>query len=55
MGRSPLPWRMGGVVRVRGLSVGLQAGVGRWLKSPDTAADGWRFRVQANFVLPKTW
>jgi hypothetical protein len=35
------------------LPVSLQAGVGRWLTSPDTAADGWRFRVQANFVLPK--
>jgi hypothetical protein len=35
------------------LPISLQAGVGRWLQSPDTAADGWRFRLQANFVLPK--
>jgi hypothetical protein len=35
------------------LPVSLQAGLGRWLKSPDTGPDGWRFRVQANFVLPK--
>jgi hypothetical protein len=35
------------------LPVSLQAGVGRWLDSPDTGPDGWRFRVQANFVLPK--
>jgi len=35
------------------LPVSLQAGVGRWLESPETAADGWRFRLQANFVLPK--
>lgn len=35
------------------LPVSLQAGVGHWLTSPDGAADGWRFRVQANFVLPK--
>jgi hypothetical protein len=35
------------------LPVSLQAGVGRWLDSPDSGPDGWRFRVQANFVLPK--
>jgi len=35
------------------LPVSLSGGVGRWLTSPDGAADGWRFRVQANFVLPK--
>lgn len=31
----------------------VQAGVGYWLESPDVAAEGWRFRLQANFVLPK--
>jgi hypothetical protein len=35
------------------LPVSLSGGVGRWLTSPDGAADGWRFRLQANFVLPK--
>ena len=35
------------------LPVSLQAGVGRWLTSPDFGPDGWRFRLQANFVLPK--
>jgi len=35
------------------LPVSIQAGVGRWLTSPDSGPDGWRFRVQANFVLPK--
>jgi hypothetical protein len=35
------------------LPVSLQAGVGYWLESPETAAEGWRFRLQANFVLPK--
>ncbi len=35
------------------LPVSLSGGIGRWLTSPDGAADGWRFRVQANFVLPK--
>ena len=35
------------------LPVSVQGGVGYWLESPDNAADGWRFRLQANFVLPK--
>ena len=35
------------------LPVSLSGGVGRWLTSPDSGPDGWRFRVQANFVLPK--
>ena len=35
------------------LPVSLQAGVGRWLTSPDSGPKGWRFRLQANFVLPK--
>jgi len=33
--------------------VSLQAGVGYWLESPDAGPDGFRFRLQANFVLPK--
>ena len=35
------------------LPVSLQAGVGRWLDSASTGPDGWRFRLQANVVLPK--
>jgi len=31
----------------------LQAGVGYWLESPDPGPDGFRFRLQATFVLPK--
>lgn len=34
------------------LPVSLQAGVGYWLEAPDTGPEGWRFRLQANFVLP---
>ena len=34
------------------LPVSLQAGVGYWLDSPDTGPEGWRLRLQANFVLP---
>ena len=35
------------------LPVSLQAGVGYWLESPETGPDGFRFRLQATFVLPK--
>ncbi len=34
------------------LPVSLQAGVGYWLDSPESGPEGWRFRLQANFVLP---
>ena len=34
------------------LPVSLQAGVGYWLESPESGPEGWRFRLQANFVLP---
>ena len=33
--------------------VNLQAGVGYWLDSPRSGADGLRYRLQANFVLPR--
>lgn len=49
----PLNVAVAKLVRLGRLPVSLQAGVGRWLTSPDTSADGWRFRFQANFVLPK--
>ena len=35
------------------LPVSLQAGVGYWLDAPQSGADGVRYRLQANFVLPK--
>jgi hypothetical protein len=41
------------LVRWGRLPVSLQAGVGYWLKSPDSGPEGLRFRLQANFVLPK--
>jgi hypothetical protein len=34
------------------LPVSLQAGMGYWLDSPETGPEGWRFRLQMNFVLP---
>ena len=41
------------LVRWGKVPVSLQAGVGYWLESPNTGPEGWRFRLQANFVLPK--
>ena len=41
------------VVRLGKLPVSLQAGVGYWVKSPETGPEGFRFRLQATFVLPK--
>jgi len=41
------------LVRLGKLPVSLQAGVGYWLESPETGPGGFRFRLQANFVLPK--
>jgi hypothetical protein len=35
------------------LPVSLQAGVGYWLESPDNGPEGFRFRLQATFVLPR--
>ena len=41
------------LVRWGRLPVSLQGGVGYWLESPDSGPEGLRFRLQANFVLPK--
>jgi len=41
------------LVRWGKLPVSLQAGIGYWLESPDAGPDGFRFRLQATFVLPK--
>ena len=35
------------------LPVSLQAGVGYWLDAPPAGPDGFRYRLQVNFVLPK--
>ena len=42
------------LVRWGKLPVSLQAGVGYWAESPDSGPDGFRYRLQANFVLPKS-
>lgn len=41
------------LVRWGRLPVSLQGGIGYWAKSPDYGPEGYRFRLQANFVLPK--
>jgi hypothetical protein len=41
------------LVRWGRLPVSLQDGIGYWAKSPDYGPEGYRFRLQANFVLPK--
>jgi hypothetical protein len=41
------------LVRWGRLPVSLQAGVGYWAESPDEGPEGFRFRLQVSFVLPK--
>jgi hypothetical protein len=41
------------LVRLGKLPVSLQAGLGYWATAPDSGAEGMRFRLQANIVLPK--
>lgn len=41
------------LVRIGKLPVSLQAGIGYWLESPANGPEGMRFRLQANFVLPR--
>ena len=38
---------------IGGKPVNFQGGVGYWLKSPAAGPEGWRFRLQAQFVIPK--
>jgi len=41
------------LVRFGKVPVSLQGGVGYWAESPDAGPEGFRFRLQANFVLAK--
>ncbi len=40
------------LVRFGKLPVSLSAGVGYWVESPEAGPEGFRFRLQANFILP---
>jgi len=42
------------LIRWGRLPVSLLAGVGYWAESPDAGPEGFRFRFQMNFVLPKS-
>jgi hypothetical protein len=41
------------LVKLGKLPVSLQAGVGYWAESPESSPEGFRFRFQVTFVLPK--
>jgi hypothetical protein len=41
------------LVRFGKLPVSLQGGVGYWARSPEAGTEGFRFRIQANIVLPE--
>ena len=49
----PVNVAMSKLVKFGKLPVSLQAGVGTWVQSPISGAEGIRFRLQANVVLPK--
>lgn len=49
----PITGSLAKLVCLGKLPVSLQAGVDYWAESPDTGPEGFRFRLQANFVLPK--
>ena len=47
-------WGAGPVMLFPTTTGSLQAGVGYWAESPTNGADEFRFRLQMNFVLPKS-
>jgi hypothetical protein len=49
----PINVALSKLVKFGRLPVSLQAGVGYWAESPDTGPEGFRFRLQANIVLPR--
>jgi len=51
----PVNLALSKLVKFGKLPVSLQGGVGYWAESPDSGPEGFRFRLQANFVLPKSW
>jgi hypothetical protein len=49
----PLNVAVSKLVKIGPLPVSLSAGIGYWLQSTDTGPEDVRYRLQANFVLPK--
>ena len=50
----PINFNVSRLVRFGKLPVALVGGVGYWVDSPTSGPEGWRFRLQANIVLPKS-
>lgn len=49
----PLNANVAKLAPLGGILVNWQLGVGYWLTAPDSGAEGWRLRLQAQVVLPK--
>ena len=49
----PINIALSKLVKFGRLPVSLQAGVGYWAESPEAGPEGFRFRLQANIVLPR--
>ena len=49
----PINLALSKLVKFGKLPVSLQGGMGYWAESPDNGPGGFRFRLQANIVLPK--
>ena len=49
----PINFNVSKLVPIGKTPVNFQAGVGYWATAPETAAEGWRFRLQAQIVIPK--
>lgn len=50
----PINFAVSRLVRFGQLPVALLGSVGYWAESPTSGPEGWRFRLQANIVLPKS-
>lgn len=49
----PLNFSVSKLAPVGGVPVNWQAGVGYWESSPENGPEGWRFRLQAQVVIPR--
>jgi len=50
----PLNFSVSKLIPIGDTPINWQAGVGYWATSPQGAAEGWRFRLQAQVVIPKS-
>jgi hypothetical protein len=49
----PVNFSVSKLAPVAGVPVNWQAGVGYWATTPDAGPEGWRFRLQAQIVIPR--